>query len=119
MANRRMIDKSFILSDSFTTMETRTQLLYIRLIVSADDEGFVSNTKMLGGSKTSMEKLIKEGLVHQFDTGCVLITHWFVHNTIRKDRAVATRHIREKALVTLENDRIYRLKDRQPNGNQR
>ena len=118
MANRRLIDKNFILSDSFTNMTSRTQLLYIRLLVSADDEGFVSNIKMLCQNKRSLNALIKAGLLHQFDTGCVLILHWFVHNSIRKDRAIPTQHIDEKALVILDKDRIYRLVECGPNDNQ-
>lgn len=110
MASRRMIDKDFILSDNFTALSAQAQALYIRLIVSADDEGYVSNLSMLTGRGNALDKLKEANLLHVFSTGCALILHWNIHNTIRKDRLIPTIHTREKALVELGFDKIYRIR---------
>lgn len=47
MAKRRMLAKSIIESDFFSDMPVESQMLYIRLNMMADDDGFVSNPRAI------------------------------------------------------------------------
>lgn len=114
MASRRMLDKSFILSDQFSALPTSAQCLYVRLLLEADDEGFVSNVRLhqraVGSKGKPLQRLEEAKLVHIFTSGVVLIMHWHIHNKVRKDTFHPTLHQDEKALVILDKSRIYRLK---------
>lgn len=114
MASRRMLDKNFILSDHFTTLNWAAQLLYIRLMLSADDDGFVANAqtqqRMIGTRYQPLKHLEEAHLIHTFDSGVTLLLHWNVHNSIRKNAYIPTQYISEKALVILDKSKIYRLK---------
>lgn len=93
MAERRMLAKSIIESDAFSCMPLESQMLYIRLNMAADDDGFVSNPRsvmrMCGASEDSMKLLVAKKFVLTFDVGdnfIFLIKHWKIHNYIRTDR---------------------------------
>lgn len=97
MAERRMLAKSIIESDMFTDMPTEAQMLYVRLILAADDDGFVSNPRTImrgcGASNDSMKLLIEKKFVLSFlkgDNFVYLIKHWRIHNYIRTDRYKAS-----------------------------
>ena len=54
MANRRMISKTVLCADTFTELPARTRLLYVYLIMEADDDGLIGTTKnalFLSGAK--------------------------------------------------------------------
>ena len=97
MAIRRMLAKSIIESDMFSEMPAETQMLYVRLNLAADDDGFVSNPRqvmrMCGASEDSMKMLVNKKFVLTFNIGdnfIFLIKHWQVHNYIQKDRYKAS-----------------------------
>lgn len=109
MAQRRMLNQDIIFSDAFLRMNNGSQALYVKLLLSADDEGFVSNSRMFVKRQSVLDELIECGFVYRFDSGVLLIRHWYVHNRIRKDTFKPTIHIKEKALVTRAFDDIYHL----------
>jgi hypothetical protein len=93
MAERRMLAKSIIESDPFGNMPIEAQMLYVRLNLAADDDGFVSNPRsvmrMCGASEDSMKLLVAKKFVLTFNLGddfIFLIKHWKIHNYIRTDR---------------------------------
>ena len=97
MAERRMLAKTIIESDMFSDMPAETQMLYVRLNLAADDDGFVSNPRqvmrMCGATEDSMKMLIKKKFVLSFDIGdnfVFLIKHWKIHNYLRSDRYKAS-----------------------------
>ena len=97
MAIRRMLAKSIIESDMFSEMPAETQMLYVRLNLAADDDGFVSNPRqvmrMCGASEESMKMLVNKKFVLTFNVGdnfIFLIKHWCIHNYIQKDRYKAS-----------------------------
>ena len=97
MAIRRMLAKSIIESDMFSEMPAETQMLYVRLNLAADDDGFVSNPRqvmrMCGASEESMKMLVNKKFVLTFNIGdnfIFLIKHWCIHNYIQKDRYKAS-----------------------------
>ena len=73
-----------------TDMPLSTQALYFHLGMKADDDGFVSNPKKIvravNSSEDELRLLIAKEFVICFESGIIVITHWNVHNTVRKDR---------------------------------
>ena len=105
MARRRMFSVEIISSDQFLELSPTTQSLYFHLGMHADDEGFVAAPKSIAllcsSEKKDLEALEKAGYVIRFDSGVLVITHWLLNNTLRKDRSTPTIYRREKAQVVL------------------
>ena len=115
MRKHRMFHVGMITDDTFTSLSANAQLLYLRLIAVADDDGFVGNVKMFKMRKTYLTELISCGYLHQFDSGHVLILHWFCHNCVKSSHKKDTLYHDEKALVTLDKQGVYHLKNEDEN----
>ena len=111
MAERRMFAKSVIDSDAFLELPARCQLLYFHLGMRADDDGFVNKARAIlrltGCTEADMKTLIAAQYLISFPSGVVVIRHWNVHNYIKKDRYRETIHKEEKAMLGLEDSRVY------------
>ena len=99
MAERRMFSKAIIESDPFSDMPAEAQMLYIRLNMAADDDGFCDNPRSImricGASDDSMKLLIAKKFVITFskrDNFIVVIKHWRLNNYIRKDTYHETKY---------------------------
>ena len=103
MAERRMFSKTVVDSDAFSDMPLTTQALYFHLGMQADDDGFVNSPKKIqrsiGATADDMKLLIAKGFIIPFNSGVIVITHWKVHNYIRKDTYNETTCREEKALL--------------------
>ena len=110
MARRRMISNDITGSYNFQSMEHTTQLLYFYFCLSADDDGFIGNpyiyTNLTGCSENDLETLERRGYVIRFASGVLAVVHWYIHNTIKKDRYNPTVHKAELAQLRLE-DKCY------------
>ncbi len=110
MARRRMISNDITGSYNFQSMEHTTQLLYFYFCLSADDDGFIGNpyiyTNLTGCSENDLETLERRGFVIRFASGVLAVVHWYIHNTIKKDRYNPTVHKAELAQLRLE-DKCY------------
>lgn len=119
MAEKRMFTKRITDSDSFLDMPMSTQCLYFHLNMNADDDGFVNNPKkiqrMVGASDDDVRILISKSFVLCFENGVVVIKHWRMHNTLRKDRYKPTDYQEEFKMLGLKENNSYTW---QPNGNQ-
>lgn len=114
MANKRMFSVSVINTDQFFEMTAKAQALYFHMAVRADDDGMLENprtiARMCGASAAELELLETKGYIITFPSGVVAITHWFLHNTVQKDRQKPTifqAELRQLRLV----DNIYQLVD--------
>ena len=91
-------------------MEHTTQLLYFYFCLSADDDGFIGNpyiyTNLTGCGENDLETLERRGYVIRFASGVLAVVHWYIHNTIKKDRYNPTVHKAELAQLRLE-DKCY------------
>ncbi len=121
MANRRMISKDIVYNSDFIKLSAQAQALYMHLMLSADDDGFTNevSTCMFRAHAipVDLEQLILARFIHQFHDGVVVITHWGMQNSIRKDRYTPT--IYQEDLKALEQcDGKYLLGCDIPNGNQ-
>ena len=125
MAERRMFAKTIIDSDAFLDMPLSTQALYFHLSMRADDDGFVNNPKkiqrLIGASDDDCRLLVAKRFLLAFESGVVVIKHWLIHNYIRKDRYIETAYLKEKEMLTLNENNAYteRSTNGQPTVNQR
>ena len=127
MSNRRMFSNDIVDTDYFLDMPISARALYFHLGIYTDDEGFVKNPRRLtlsvGCSNDDLRILADKGYIIPFPSGVVVITDFFTHNTIRKDRKKETLFKTERMCLQLNNGR-YELVNTgkeiacQPSGNQ-
>lgn len=100
MATRRMLKISIIDSDLFLDMPKTTQCLYFHLCMRADDDGFIDAPKkimrIVGCNEDDLKLLIAKQFILPFESGVIVIKHWKLHNTIRKDVYKETEYLKEK-----------------------
>lgn len=125
-----MFTQKIIDSDPFLDMPLSTQALYFHLNMRADDDGFINNPKRIqrtiGASEDDLKLLIAKRFVICFESGVIVIKHWRMHNTLRKDRYNPTTYQEELALLEVKGNKSYTEKDDGnqmattclPNGNQ-
>lgn len=129
MAEKRMFTQKIIDSDAFLDMPLSTQALYFHLNMRADDDGFINNPKKIsryiGTSDDDLKLLIAKRFVLCFENGVIVIKHWRMHNTLRKDRYNPTTYQEQYALLEVKSNKAYTEKNGgnlpatewQPNGN--
>src|SRR3990167_6042269 len=120
MAQRRLFSPDIVSSDAFLEMPISSQALYFHLGMSADDDGFVNPKRimrMIGCSDDDLKVLLVKRFVLAFESGVIVIKHWLIHNSIRKDRYHQTRYIDEKKTLFIKENKAY-TNIWQPNGNQ-
>ena len=115
MKEHRMFSLFVIDSDAFLDMPLSAQAIYFHLCMRADDDGFVNNPKkiqrMIGGSEDDYKLLIAKQFLIPFDTGVIVIKHWRLHNTIRKDMYKKTLCTQEAAMIEADGTKVYQLKE--------
>ena len=132
MAERRMFTKKVTDDDHFLALSASAQALYLHLSMSADDDGFCNQVSAsmfkAHASVQDLQALAENRYIYQFESGVIVIKHWFMANAIRKDRYHATAFQRELAQLQKRENGAYTLPcctngnqmatTRQPNGNQ-
>ena len=113
MAERRMMSKSIIKSDTFIDMPATTQNLYFHMLLDADDDGFINSPKsimrMIGAKDDDMKVLAAKQFVIPFESGVVVIKDWKIHNYIQNDRYKPST-LPERDLLNIQKDKTYTLK---------
>lgn len=114
MAERRMMSKSIIKSDTFLDMPATTQNLYFHMLLDADDDGFINAPKsimrMIGAKDDDMKVLVAKQFVIPFESGVVVIKDWKIHNYIQNDRYKPST-LPERDLLNIQKDKTYTLKN--------
>lgn len=125
-----MFTKKIVDSDAFLDMPLSTHALYFHLNMRADDDGFINNPKkiqrMIGASEDDLKLLIAKRFVICFENGVIVIKHWRMHNTLRKDRYNPTTYQEQLSMLDIKDNNSYTEKvpeihmatTWQPNGNQ-
>lgn len=117
MTQRRLISPQVTETDAFLDMAPSAQALYFHMNLYADDDGFVDNPKsvqrMVGATSDDLKRLVEKKFLLLFDDGVIVITHWRVQNSIRKDRYKQTIHADDLSKLTLDKNGIYHLKTEQ------
>lgn len=99
MAKRRMLSIDFCESDEFYNLSPVSRMLYVHLMLNADDDGFVDNFRTVMRcariEKRFYTPLVECGYIIEIRENLILIAHWLRHNTIRADRKVASAYAKE------------------------
>lgn len=135
MAERRMFHTTVVESDAFLDLPSFSQLLYFHLGMHADDDGFINGPKQIARKLhcpgVHLKKLIDTGFLLEYE-GIVVLTHWRVANSLRKDRMKPLQYpdfakllfVQENGAYTFSEDtnRMNLFEERatiwQPSGNQ-
>ena len=112
MAEKRMFSRELVESDQFLELPLSAQGLYMHICMEADDDGFVNNAnrirKVVEASQEDYRTLFDRGYLLQMANGLVVVAHWKICNSIRKDRYKPTVHQSEyKKLKVCDN--VYTL----------
>lgn len=105
-----MLAKTIIESDAFLEMSITARLLYVYLNMNADDDGFVNAPKKVcrisGLSVSDIDELIEHKFLLSFP-GVVVIKHWWIHNSIPKDRRKPTKYQDLLRQLRLDENKAY------------
>mgnify|MGYP006928648358 FL=1 len=111
MAERRMFSKKVTDSDQFIELSASAQALYFHLNQSADDDGFnnqIQNALFKAhASLDDLKVLMVKKFIIRFESGVIVIRHWRMHNTLRKDRYNPTNFREEFAKLGIADDGSY------------
>ena len=126
MAEKRMFTKRISDSDAFIEMPAAAQALYFHLNQGADDDGFNNQVQMAmwkaHASIDDLKVLMAKNFIIRFESGVIVIKHWRMHNTLRRDRYVPTNFQEEMAMLSVKENEAYTLNGSQmvakwlPNG---
>ena len=113
LAERRMYTKKITDSDAFIEMSSAAQALYFHLNQGADDDGFNNQIQMAmlkaHASTDDLKILMAKNFVIRFESGVIVIKHWRMHNSIRKDRYVPTNYQEEFLQLGIKENGSYSL----------
>lgn len=108
-----MFSKKITDSDAFTEMSSAAQALYFHLNQCADDDGFNNQVSMAmfkaHASPDDLKVLLAKNFVIRFESGVIVIKHWRLHNTLRKDRYTPTNFQEELAQLGIKENGAYTL----------
>lgn len=121
MAVKRMMNTNIINTDEFLSMPMSARLLYYDFCMRGDDDGFIDSPmkimKLNGCSNDDLKVLVAKNYVIPCDKGIFVITHWFIHNTIRRDRYNPTMYVEERNKLKIV-DKVYQKSYIESTGNQ-
>ena len=106
-----MYTKKITDSDAFTEMPSASQALYFHLNQGADDDGFNNQIQMAmfkaHASSDDLKILLAKNFIIRFESGVIVIKHWRMHNTIRKDRYTPTNFQEELEQLGIKENGAY------------
>lgn len=113
-----MFTKKITDSDAFIEMSSAAQALYFHLNQGADDDGFNNQIQMAmlkaHASTDDLKILLAKNFVIRFESGVIVIKHWRMHNTLRKDRYTPTNYQEEFKMLGVKENGAYT--ERLPSG---
>src|SRR3990167_2461647 len=111
MAHKRMFSKDITGSDAFRDLPSSSQALYFHLGMEADDDGFIGNPKSiqraLGSTDDDLKLLLAKRFVLLCENGVIVVKHWLINNTIRKDRYSPTKYLEQKSRLFIKKNKAY------------
>ena len=111
MAEKRMFSKKITDSDAFIELSAPAQALYFHLNQGADDDGFNNQVQIAmlksHASVDDLKLLMIKNFVIKFENGVIVIKHWRLHNTLRKDRYTPTNFQDELKSLSVKENGVY------------
>ena len=120
-----MFTKKITDDDNFISLASSAQALYFHLNQGADDDGFNNQVQMAmwkaHASIDDLKVLMAKNYIIRFESGVIVIKHWRMHNTLRKDRYTPTNFQDELKQLGIKTNGAYTLdwngdEARLPNG---
>lgn len=96
MSDKRLLSKSLIFGTEMSKMSTKARLLYIAIVMDADDWGVVDvdgPLRYADATLSELNELVDAGFI--FNTrlpNFCLVRHWFSQNLIPANRRTASLH---------------------------
>ncbi len=110
MAEKRMFSRKVVESDNFLNLPLSAQGLYMHICMEADDDGFVNNAnrirRVVDASENDYDILFQNGYLLHMAQGLVVVAHWRICNSIRKDRYKPTVYQSEWKKLKIK-DNVY------------
>lgn len=120
MAEKRMFTQKVVESDDFLDMPFSARCLYFHLNMNADDDGFLNSSgkviRIAGATNEDLRILIEKRFVLDFENGVIVIKHWRMHNTLKKDRYKPTQYQKLFSMLTIKEDGSYTERNHGGNG---
>jgi len=108
-----MFTKKVTDDDNFFSLSSSAQALYLHICMAADDDGFCNQTNSAifkaHASIQDLEALMEKNYIIQFENGVVVVKHWRMANTLRKDRYTPTAFQEELARLNIKSNKSYTL----------
>ena len=108
-----MYSKDVTDSDAFIEMSSAAQALYFHLNQGADDDGFNNQVSMAmwkaHAGVDDLKVLMAKNFIIRFECGVIVIKHWRLHNTLRKDRYTPTNYQEELNQLGIKDNGAYTL----------
>lgn len=115
MASKRMYTTKITDSDAFIEMSASAQALYFHLNQNADDDGFNNQIQVAmlksHSSSDDLKVLMAKNFIIRFENGVIVIKHWRMHNTLRKDRYTPTNFQEELKHLGVKENGTYTFKN--------
>lgn len=110
MADRRMIHRKVVESDSFYELSEGAQSIYTHLTINADEDGFVNNAQSIvarfkAGPKKLAELVSKRFVLKIGDV--YVIKHWRIGNSLKNDRTKPPTYPSVAAAIWVKPNRAY------------
>ena len=113
MAKKRMYSNEITDSDAFIELSSAAQALYFHLNQGADDDGFNNQIQLAmwkaHASIDDLKVLMAKNFIIRFEKGVIVIKHWRLHNTLRKDRYTPTNYQEEFKQLGIKDNGAYTL----------
>ena len=110
-----MFTKKITDSDAFIELSSSSQALYFHLNQGADDDGFNNQIQnaMFKAHATidDLKVLMMKNFIIRFESGVIVIKHWRMHNTLRKDRYKETNFNEELSKLKIKENGVHTLKE--------
>lgn len=111
MAERRMFSAKVVCSDAFMSLPKSAQALYFQICMRADDDGFLNNSwqivKSSDARPADLRTLISKRFLLEFPGGIILIKHWRMANSLKRDRAKPPLYPAIAASVYIKQNKSY------------
>lgn len=108
-----MFTKKITDDDNFISLASSAQALYFHLNQGADDDGFNNQVQMAmfkaHASIDDLKVLMAKNYIIRFESGVIVIKHWRMHNTLRKDRYTPTSFQEELKMLGIKVNGAYTL----------
>lgn len=108
-----MFTKKITDDDNFISLPSSAQALYFHLNQGADDDGFNNQVQMAmwkaHASIDDLKMLMAKNYIIRFECGVIVIKHWRMHNTLRKDRYTPTNFQEELKMLGIKDNGAYTL----------